>query len=163
MNPAVTPKQPDVLSSFVHSRRCKNTAVCCAGQARTTIGCVLFALASTIFGNSGFLPLHLAFAANLKRSVQQYESRRKLHRSDGTRWLRKSRYKPMPQVARSQQQFQPKLCGFLRNLWTNSRSRGFALNRPKKLRDCQVRQSRVCYLESLNRSTKRGQFFYRAN
>jgi hypothetical protein len=40
-------------SSVRNNRRCKNTALCGAGQARTTIGSVLFTLRRTILSNSG--------------------------------------------------------------------------------------------------------------
>jgi hypothetical protein len=42
------------LSSFVNNRRCKNTALCGAGQARTTISCITLGFRCTILGNSRF-------------------------------------------------------------------------------------------------------------
>jgi hypothetical protein len=45
-------RNPEFRSSHVHSRRCKNTAVRGAGQARTTICSILLRLHRTIFGNS---------------------------------------------------------------------------------------------------------------
>jgi hypothetical protein len=52
--PVKTPRQSENQSSFRNNRRCKNTAVCGAGQARTTRCSIFFALRGTILGNSQF-------------------------------------------------------------------------------------------------------------
>ena len=51
-NPGKPEKSSASKSSVRNNRRCKNTALCGAGQARTTIGSVLCTLRSTILGNS---------------------------------------------------------------------------------------------------------------
>jgi hypothetical protein len=58
-----TSRKPETESSFRNNRNCKNTAVGCAGQARTTIGSVLLGLRCTNLGNPGNLMCKTAKAA----------------------------------------------------------------------------------------------------
>jgi hypothetical protein len=50
-----TTRNPEIKSSFRNNRNCKNTAVGCAGQARTTICSILLGLRCTNLGNPGNL------------------------------------------------------------------------------------------------------------
>ena len=62
-------------SSFCNSRRCKNTAVCGAGQARTTICSVLFTLHCTNLGNSRIFLCKTLKAASLVQFRCKWASR----------------------------------------------------------------------------------------
>jgi hypothetical protein len=66
-----TTRQPEIESSFLNNRNCKNTAVGCAGQARTTICSIFLGLRRINLGNPGNWLCKTAKAAPFGQNLAQ--------------------------------------------------------------------------------------------